>query len=83
MDALTPPMLQPQNMSSLPSMPGYNAPPVPAEVEVPPGVDPAQWFQLPPETRMHYMNMLKGMQSAQPGVPSYGPPPQPTAPISF
>ena len=79
MDPLAPPALQPRNMNMMPQAPMPMSPMPeqvqPAPIAVPPGADPARWLQLPPEMQMHYWSMLQGMESANSGMPSYGPPP--------
>ena len=80
MDFFAPPALQPRNMNEVPPapLPMSPMPELPiqaAPIAVPPGADPARWLQLPVETQMQYWNMLQGMESANSGMPSYGPPP--------
>lgn len=84
----------PMNMSGMPQAPLPMSPMPPEPMQAPPmavpeGVDPAQWLQLPPETQMQYWNIMKGMESAKPGMPLYGPmpsmepPPKSTESIKF
>jgi hypothetical protein len=67
----------PMNMSAMPQAPlpmsPMQPPMQPAPMQVPFGVDPALWLQLKPEQQLQFLNIMKGMESAKPGMPLYGP----------